>query len=159
SPDINESAGEGALLPAERAAKVDVLELFFDTGIILHEVAFPRGLPDTVSSFVIMKEQGAVRRAQAGEEPDVEISTADHLGELTTRWLPVPYQLSCPFAVQIFLAETGDGGVRGCLAIDTLEQQGSKGRHLDATLDEGRPFRALDKNEVASFFDHPETRE
>lgn len=173
SPDVNEGA-EGALLPTERAATIDVLELFFNTGIILHEVAFPRGLPDTVSGFMVMKGPGgapgapaapagpatlSVRRAQPGEEPDVEISAVDHLSELANRWLPVPYQLSCPFAVQIFLAETGGGGVRACLAVDTLEAQGSQGRHLDAAYDEGRPFRALDKSEVGSFFDHPETRE
>jgi hypothetical protein len=176
SPDVSESAGE-AVLPTQRAATVDVLELFFNTGIVLHEVAFPRGLPDTVSGFIVMKPGApgapggpaaapspgpstfSVRRAQAGEEPDVEISAVDHLGELTNRWLPVPYQLSCPFAVQIYLAETGGGGVRACMAVDTLAQQGAQGRHLDPAFDEGRPFRALDRNEVASFFDHPETRE
>ena len=159
-----EAAGEGA-----RAAQVDVLELFFNTGIVMHEVALPRGLPDVVSSFVVMKgEPGkaapgpqtfSVRRAQPGEEPDVEISAVDHLSELTNRWLPVPYQLSCPFTVQVFLAQTGGEGLRAVLAIDTLEQQGSQGRHLDAAYDEGRPFRALDRGEVGPFFDHPETRE
>lgn len=173
SPDVSESAGEG-VLPTQRAATVDVLELFFNTGIVLHEVAFPRGLPDTVSGFVVMKAGApgapqpgpttgpstfSVRRAQPGEEPDVELAAVDHLGELANRWLPVPYQLSCPFAAQIYLAETGGGGVRACMAVDTLEQTASQGRHLDAAFDEGRPFRALDKNEVAAFFDHPETRE
>src|SRR5262249_13616594 len=151
---------------SKASAEVSVLELFFNTGIILHEIAF-RSLPDTVSSFVVMQGQAqqtgpstfSVRRAQAGEEPDVEISAVDHLGELANRWLPVPFQLSCPFAVQIFLSETGGGGVRACMAIDTMEAQGSQGKHLDAAYDEGRPFRALDKAEVASFFDHPETRE
>jgi hypothetical protein len=177
SPDL-ESDGRGgsadAVLPAHRAAAVDVLELFFNTGIILHDVAMPRGLPDTVSSFIVMQPGGAgaaapkpgsgpstfsVRRANPGEDPDVEISAHDHLGELSNRWLPVPFQLSCPFAVQVFLAETGGGGVRAVMAVDTLEATGSGGRHLDASYDEGRPFRALDKTEVAQFFDHPETRE
>ena len=133
SPDLEADArGTGeAVLPAHRAATVDVLELFFDTGIILHDVAMPRGLPDSVSSFIVMQPGGAaggaaapkpsasgpggpstfsVRRANPGEEPDVEISAHDHLGELSNRWLPVPYQLSCPFAVQVFLAETGEIG-------------------------------------------------
>lgn len=178
SPDLDEAAGgTDSVLPAQRAAAVSVLELFFNTGIILHDVALPRGLPDTVSSFVLMQPGAApatgqrpsaptpvgatvsVRRANAGEEPDVEISAVDHLSELANRWLPVPYQLSCPFTVQIFLAETGGGGVRAVMAVDTFEQSGSGGRHLDGAYDEGRPFRALDKNEVAQFFDHAETRE
>src|SRR5437868_559068 len=140
SPDLDADQGRSAgdaVLPAHRAAVIDVLELFFNTGIILHDVAMPRGLPDTVSSFIVMQAGGgsggaggglgtatatakigsgpstlSVRRANAGEEPDVEISAHDHLGELSNRWLPVPYQLSCPFAVQVFLAETGGGGVR-----------------------------------------------
>jgi hypothetical protein len=176
SPDLGEdaSAEPRALTPGARAASVDVLELFFNTGIILHEVALPRGLPDVVSSFVVMKPSVtagtapaqatgpstlSVRRAQGGEEPDVEISAVDHLSELAGRWLPVPYQLSCPFTVQVFLAQTGGGGVRAVLAVDTFEAQGSQGRHLDAAYDEGRPFRALDKNETGQFFEHPETRE
>ena len=179
SPDLDADGRGGAgeaVLPSHRAATVDVLELFFNTGIILHDVALPRGLPDTVSSFIVMQAGGApgapaapkagvgpstfsVRRAAPGEDPDVEISAHDHLAELSNRWLPVPYQLSCPFTVQVFLAETGGGGVRAVMAVDTLEQQGSGGRHLDAAYDEGRPFRALDKTEVAQFFDHPETRE
>ena len=194
SPDDERGGALGeAVLPADRAANVEVLELFFNTGIILHDVAMPRGLPDTVSSFVIMNgpkpeatpkaaapalgAPGAaapappppaspsgpstfsVRRATAGEEPDVEISAHDHLAELSNRWLPVPYQLSCPFAVQVFLAETAGGGVRAVMAVDTLERQGAQGRHLDAAFDEGRPFRALDKTEVAQFFDHAEARD
>lgn len=183
SPDLETDARGGtgeAVLPQHRAATIDVLELFFNTGIVLHDVAMPRGLPDTVSSFIVMQPGGAaaaagspaparpsahgpstfsVRRANPGEDPDVEISAHDHLAELSNRWLPVPYQLSCPFAVQVFLAETGGGGVRAVMAVDTLEQTGSGGRHLDAAYDEGRPFRALDKAEVAQFFDHPETRE
>jgi len=181
SPDLDSvgNGNPGEALPSHRAAVVDVLELFFNTGIILHDVALPRGLPDTVSSFIVIKPGAtaaapataatpragttpatlSVRRANPGEEPDVEISAHDHLSELSNRWLPVPYQLSCPFAVQVFLAETPGGGVRAVLAVDTLEQQGSQGRHLDGQYDEGRPFRALDKVEVTQFFDHPETRE
>ncbi len=165
SPDL----GDTPLPELPRSASASVLELFFNTGIVLSEVALPRGLPDVVSSFVVMQGAGAspgrgpstfsVRRAQAGEEPDVEISAVDHLAELSNRWLPVPYQLSCPFAVQIFLSVTAARGVRAILAVDTFEQTGSGGRHLDATYDEGRPFRALDKSEVAQFLDHPETRE
>lgn len=174
SPDLADGpsrAGEAEITPGARAATVDVLELYFNTGIILHEVALPRGLPDVVSSFVVMKPpagaapaQGgpstlSVRRAQSGEEPDVEISAVDHLSELAGRWLPVPYQLSCPFAVQVFVAETGSGGVRAVMAVDTFEVRGSQGRHLDASFDEGRPFRALDKTEIGAFFEHGETRE
>lgn len=169
-PDLTEDAtGDAPRAPAGRAASVPVLELFFNTGIVFHEVALPRGLPDVVSSFIVMQPPGAatgggpptlsVRRAQPGEEPDIEISALDHLSELAGRWLPVPYQLSCPFAVQVYLARTSGGGARAVLAIDTLEAQGSQGRHLDATYDEGRPFRALDKGEVGAFFDHPEMRE
>ncbi len=196
SPDV----GEAAAHEGTRAPALDILELFFNTGIVFHEVPLPRGLPDVVSSFVLMKPPGtapaaprpgaqtkpqapgvlgappapppppapampagipptlSVRRAGPGEEPDVEISAVDHLSELSNRWFPVPYQLSCPFAVQVFLGNTG-GGLRAVLAIDTLEQHGSQGRHLDASFDEGRPFRPLDKNELGSFFDHPDTRE
>ncbi len=172
SPDLGDGpVGEHTVTAGGRAASVEVLELFFNTGIILHEVALPRGLPDVVSSFVVMPPPAgsapvhggpstlSVRRAQGGEEPDVEISAVEHLSELAGRWLPVPYQLSCPFAVQVFLAQTAAGGVRAVLAVDTLEAQGSQGRHLDAAYDEGRPFRALDKTEVGQFFEHTETRE
>jgi hypothetical protein len=106
SPDLESEARGGvgdAVLPAHRAASIDVLELFFNTGIILHDVAMPRGLPDTVSSFIVMQAGAgpggpsagkpgpggpstfSVRRANAGEEPDVEISAHDHLGELSNR--------------------------------------------------------------------------
>src|SRR3954469_3345315 len=109
SPDLETDARDGAgaaALPQHRAATVDVLELFFNTGIILHDVAMPRGLPDTVSSFIVMPAGGAsagaapltdprarvsttgpstlsVRRAGPGEDPDVEISAHDHLTELS----------------------------------------------------------------------------
>jgi len=173
SPDLGDGpVGDHrpGITPGARAATVEVLELFFNTGIILHEVALPRGLPDIVSSFMVMRPAGtpppeagpstlSVRRAQVGEEPDIEISAVDHLGELANRWLPVPYQLSCPFAVQVFLAPTGGAGVRAVLAVDTFEVTGSRGRHLDAAYDEGRPFRALDKTEIGQFLEHAETRE
>lgn len=168
----------------------EVVELFFNSGVVFHEVPLPFGLPDVVSSFMVMqtpsgaspqagaqagapaRPQGpaqkpaqkpggdswSVRRAQPGEDPDVEVSAVEHLGELGGRWLPVPYQLSCPFAVQVYLAQEGRG-VRALLAIDTLERKGAQGRVLDSALDEGRPFRALDKTEVASFFDLPDIRD
>ncbi len=143
-----------------------VLELFFDTGLVFHEVPLPNGLPDIVSGFMVMKDAvqrgGAdtfsVRRAAAGEEPDVEVSAVEHLSELMNRWLPVPYQLSCPYAVQVFLSGS-DEGVRAMLAIDTYAEPDSKGRHLDPKIDEGRPFRPLDRTEHAQFLDQTETRE
>ena len=153
-----------------RPTPVETLELFFNTGIVFHELAVD--LPDTVSSFCVMQTPGAapaqpgapvgtwsVRRAEPGEDPDIEISVVDHMGELSGRWLPVPYPLSNPFAVQIFLAQTAGGEHRAMLAVDTLEVQGSQGRYLDARYDEGRPFRALDKTELAAFLDHAETRD
>ncbi len=149
-----------------RPGEPETLELFFNTGIVYHEALLPPELPDVVSSFVIMKEtklgrEGVtVRRATGAEDPDVEISAVEHLPELSNRWLPVPYQLSCPHCVQIFLAPTGEGrGVRALLAVDTLEHADARGKHLDAALDEGRPFRPLEKDEHAGFIDHPETRE
>lgn len=171
TPDIDEglAAVSG---PAEEAATTPLVELFFDTGIILHEVALPRGLPDRVSSFVLMKPPAgpsspapgaappmvSVRRPSAGEDPDIELSAAEHLAEFTHRWLPVPYPLSCPFAVQVYLAH-GPTGLRAVMAIDTLQVAGSQGRHLDASFDEGRPFRAQNATEMASFLDLPEVRE
>lgn len=173
SPDLRDGSGpEPSVTIGSRAATLDVLELFFNTGIVFHEVAFPSGIPDIVSSFVVIHPPAttpgagapaptvSVRRATAGEEPDVEISAIEHLAELAGRWLPVPYQLSCPFAVQVHLAQTGTrSGLRAVLAVDTLEARGSQGRHLDAAYDAGRPFRALDKTELGSFFEHAETRE
>ncbi len=196
-------SGLGASAPS-----LEVLELFFNTGTIFHEVPCDGDLPDVVSSFCIMKDPAAppeaapppaasagkkvglggpaaapkitapasmparpttsvntskegfrVRRAEAGEEPDVEISCADHLPELSGRWLPVPYQLSNPHAVQVFLSAEGPRSARILLAVDTLERAGSQGRHLDAALDRDRPFRPLDKGDVGPFFDHPETRD
>src|SRR5262249_10345342 len=80
------------------AENTEILDLFFDPGIVFHEVALPAQLPDVVSSFVVMKDprggdRVGVRRAAAGEEPDVEVSALEHLNELGNRWLPVPYQL------------------------------------------------------------------
>lgn len=151
-----------------RPPSVETLELFFNTGIVFHELALD--IPDVVSSFCIMQGAGAatphgqvgtwsVRRAEPGEDPDVEISIVDHLGELGGRWLPVPYPFTNPFAVQIFLAQTASGEHRAMLAIDTLEVEGTDGRYLDARKDGGRPFRALDKLELNAFLDHSETRD
>lgn len=157
------------LSPPRSAAPVDasteVLELFFDTGVIFHEVTLPAPLPDLVSGFVVVKGEDeragvGVRRAEPGEEPDVEISALEHLPELTHRWLPLPYQLSCAHAVQIFLRQ-GDrpGQVRALLAVDTSSEEGAGGvRHLDPALDGGRPFRPLEKSELGAFLDHPATR-
>ena len=138
-----------------------VVELFFNTGIIFHEVALPDELPDLVSSFVIVQGDGgrdgySVRKAEVDEEPDVELSAIEHLPELSGRWLPFPYQLSCLHCVQIFL-QAGDQP-RLLMAIDTAEHSGAKGRHLDAAQDGGRPYPALSAS-AAGFLDHPDTRE
>src|SRR2546425_573243 len=124
-------------------ATTEVLELFFNTGVVFHEVTMPDEFPDVVAGFKVMKdaaggERYSVRRTDPGEEPDVEISVHDNLHELANRWVPVPYQLSCPYAVQLQLqlgAEGGGRGVRVLLAIDTLERQGAQQRHLDGALD------------------------
>ena len=42
---------------------------------------------------------------------------------------------------------------------DNKPVPGAQGRHLDVGLDEGRPFRPLEKDECSGFLDHPETRE
>lgn len=159
-----ESAGpasRGGAAPV--APSTEVLELFFDTGVIFHEVTLPAPLPDIVTGFVVVEGDErsgfSVRRADPGEEPDVEISAVEHLPELVNRWLPCPYQLSCLHCVQVFLS-MGDrpGQVRALLAIDTMEAEGSGGKHLDASADGGRPFRPLEKNELGAFLDHPVTR-
>lgn len=142
----------------------EVLELFFDTGVIFHEVTLPSPLPDRISGFVL--EQGedersgvGVRRAAPGEEPDVEISAVEHIPEVSHRWLPCPYQLSCLHCVQLYLAPgERPGQVRALLAIDTMAQEGSGGKHLDPGVDGGRPFRPLSKDEIGSFLGHPVTR-
>lgn len=142
----------------------EVLELFFDTGVIFHEVELPSPLPDLISGFVVVKgddeRSGAgVRRAEPGEEPDVEISAVEHLPELSQRWLPCPYQLSALHCVQLYLS-SGDraGQVRALLAVDTAQAESSAGKHLDAAVDGGRPFRPLAKNELGSFLGHSVTR-
>lgn len=142
----------------------EILELFFDTGVTYHEVALSAALPDLISGFVIVPGENeragdTVRRAEAGEEPDVEISAVEHLPELSGRWLPAPYQLSCLHCVQVYL-QPGErpGQVRVLLAIDTIQAEASKGRRLDAAVDGGRPFRPLDKNELGAFLGHAVTR-
>jgi hypothetical protein len=149
--------------PTALSPNLEVLELFFNTGIVFHEVARGAALPDTVSSFKLMADPRggdakAVRRAAPGEEPDVEISAADHLPMLTGHWFPVPYQLSNPFAVQLYLGPS-DRGVDLMLAVDTSELAGSKGQWLDAAFDENRPFRALNKDELGAFLEHAEVKE
>ena len=75
--DGSPRAGAGAA----QAASNEVLELFFDVGIVFHDLTL-KGLPDVVSGFKVMKDPAAahtgreaftVRRAEPGEEPDVEI--------------------------------------------------------------------------------------
>lgn len=168
--------GPGARRTTTLQASTAVLELFFGTGIVLHEVEVTGDLPDTVSSFVFIRPPGtdpsatpaqsgnpdwSVRRASPGEDPDIELSAADHIGELAGRWLPVPYQLSALHAVQVYLAPISGRprSARVLLAVDTTAKEGSRGQRLDPTLDEGRPFRPLEKAEVASFLDHPDTRD
>jgi hypothetical protein len=153
----------------------EVLELYFRTGTVFHDLDLGL-LPDTVSGFVRRPAPGvlgapaagggaevwSVARAPQGEEPEVEISALEAAEELSRRWIPVPYQLSAPHVVQLFLSPTEDGSYRAVLAIDTREAPataGMSGRLLDAALDEGRPFRPLERDECASFLDHPLTRE
>ncbi|WP_394832144.1 virulence factor SrfB [Pendulispora rubella] len=164
------SLGEDGKGPAEgvvarSSARIEpnagILELFFNTGVVYHEIELGSELPDTVSGFVLV--QGAagasVRRAGEGEKPTVEIAALEHIAELSNRWLPVPYQLSAPHAVQVFLSAEDARRPRILLAIDTLAYAGAAGRALDPQLDEGRPFRPLDRTELAAFLDHAETRE
>lgn len=168
--------GQGRASSAGPAPQADVLDVFFDTGIVFHEIG-PIDLPDVVASFVVMKTPGAaagpgtpapatdarVRRAAPGEDPDVEVSIIEHLSQLERRWLPLPYQLSAGHAVQVYLARTGSGRrgaqVKILLAVDTLAAEGTRGRFLDPQADAGRPFRPLDKDELGGFLDHPTTRE
>ncbi|NUO48485.1 MAG: hypothetical protein HOV80_06480 [Polyangiaceae bacterium] len=160
--------GSGPAKPAAAIAPAtqEVLELFFNTGIAYHPLVLPAELPDMVASFVVMKDpQGgqvvSVRRAAPAEDPDVEISILEHVGALSRIWIPVPYQLSCPHAVQIYLAPGGGrrGSVKAILAIDTLEHPDTKGRFLDRKLDEGRPFRPLEREETGGFLDQPVIKE
>lgn len=149
-----------------------ILELFFNTGVVYHEIELASDLPDTVSGFVLVQNPAtqtpggaagvagaSVRRAGEGEKPTVEIAALEHITELSNRWLPVPYQLSAPHAVQVFLSAEDVRRPRILLAIDTLAYVGAAGRALDPQLDEGRPFRPLDRTELAAFLDHAETRE
>ena len=89
SPDLEDGGGSGeAVLPAHRAASVDVLELFFNTGIILHDVAMPRGLPDTVSSFIVM--QAGAAGAGAGA-PKVSTTAPSRSGDRSSaRYATLP---------------------------------------------------------------------
>ncbi|MCC7535522.1 MAG: virulence factor SrfB [Deltaproteobacteria bacterium] len=142
----------------------EVLELFFDTGVVFHEVALPTPLPDLISGFKVVpggdeRTGHSVRRAVAGEEPDVEISALEHLPELAGRWLPLPYQLSCLHCVQVYL-QPGDraGSARALLAIDTQSRADNGGRHLDPGIDGGRPFAPLERTELGAFLDHAVTR-
>src|SRR5512147_1381006 len=120
STTAGRASGEQRLEPSS-----EVLELFFDTGVVYHEVALPTPLPDLISGFKVIQggdeRQGfSVRRAAEGEEPDVEISALEHLPELAGRWLPLPYQLSCLHCVQLFLQIGERGGqARAMMAIDT----------------------------------------
>src|SRR5579859_3160153 len=87
---VSLESGEGPKRGSSaREPSQDVLELFFNTGIVFHELGACE-LPDIVSGFVVMQE-GGVRRAAPGEEPDVEVSAVEHVAELSHRWLPVPY--------------------------------------------------------------------
>ncbi|HHH29663.1 MAG TPA: hypothetical protein ENK57_15130, partial [Polyangiaceae bacterium] len=150
--------------PAIVEPSTEVLELFFNTGVVFHQVALPSPLPDLITGFVIVpgdseRTGDSVRRAEPGEDPDVEISAVEHLPELQGRWLPCPYQLSCAHAVQVFLqAGARAGEVKALLAIDTTQADDGRGRHLDSNIDAGRPFRPLEKNELGSFLSHPVTR-
>jgi hypothetical protein len=150
------------------AASNEIVDLFFNTGVVFHEVTLSGDLPDIVSGFVLVKKPAdgssgagdvSVRRTAPGEEPHVEVSALEHIGEFSRRWVPVPYQLSCRHAVQVWMAAERPRSPRIVLAIDTREVAGARGRHLDAALDADRAFRPIDKREFASFLDHPVTRE
>lgn len=141
----------------------ETVEFFFNSGVVFHELG-EVDVPDTVAGFLVVKdptsgEVSGVRRAAAGEESHVEISAIDHVSELAPYWLPVPYQLSCAFCVQARLMPDAEGNLRAVMAIDTCERQGSAGRRLDATLDEGRAFRPLDRNEIGALLENEEMRE
>ena len=152
-------------LRAPRAASTEVVDLFFNTGVVFHEVALAarsarhRQRLRPRQATPPARARPGVRRAAPGEDPDVEVSALEHFAELAGRWLPVPYQLSCPHAVQVWLAGDDPTAPRVLLAVDTLERPQAGGRHLDASLDEGRPFRPLEKEEHGAFLDHAETRD
>jgi hypothetical protein len=157
--------GSGAASRPSQAVvqpSTEVLDFFFNTGVIHHEVPLATPFPDFIAGYKVVESADqragfAVRRAKADEEPDVEISALEHLPELSNRWLPCPYQFSCATAVQVYLRPDGRN-VRVLLAIDTLESSASDGRHLDAALDAGRPYRPLDASELGSFLDEPMVR-
>jgi hypothetical protein len=140
------------------AFNLETVELFFNTGIIAHEVALAQGLPDLIVGFVRLPQGGNMRRATSGEEPDLEISPLDHLAQFSGQWLPIPYQVSAPFAVQAYLQPGSNGTLRLLLAFDTLEYAQSAGKALDASLDAGRPFRALASDEIGGFLELPDSR-
>jgi len=161
-----DQAGSAPGRPSAQAleASSEVVELFFNTGVVYHEVELPGRLPDLIVGFCVEESSDEragfrVRRAEPHEDPDIEISALEHLPELSGLWLPCPYQLSAPHCVQLSLLP-GDrpGSARAMLAIDTLEVQGSEGRHLDASLDAGRPYRPLGAQELGGFLSHPVTR-
>lgn len=143
------------------SATPEVVELFFNTGIIHHEVPLPDELPDVISSFVVRDGEGregfTVRAAKPEEEPDVELSAIEHVPEMSGRWLPFPYHLSCQHCVQIYLS--GGQSPRLLMAVDTMELADAQGRVLDAKIDAGRPYPPLSSTTAGDFLDHPETRE
>jgi len=159
---LNDGEGRSARRKPVQATS-EVIDLFFNTGVIHHELVLDEGLPDHIVGFKVEKgadNQGfRVRAAEPGEDPEVEVAPVEHVAELSNRWLPIPYQLSCPLAVQVRIAVSGRRGIRLLLAIDTLEAAGNGGKHLDGALDAGRPFRPLEKGELGAFLDHPEARE
>lgn len=142
------------MLPEEPGG--DTVELFFNTGVVYHEVALLAPPADKIAGFVYT-DGGGFRVAQDWEEPDIEFAVLEILGAFTRRWLPIPYQLSCPLCVQVFLSEDlvsppAGGPARLLLAVDTAEQTDSGGIHLDGRLDAYRPFRALTQGELDDFF-------
>ncbi len=161
---VSLSGGAGESKRAEGGARYadTTLELFFNTGVVFHELG-EVDVPDTVAGFLVVKEPTGevrgVRRAAAGEEPHVEISAIDHAAELAPYWLPVPYQLSNAFAVQARGMPDAEGRMRAIMAVDTLERPGAGGRALDAALDEGRAFAPLDRTKIGTILEHEEMRE
>ncbi len=167
------SLGGGSASTASRVsrgAKVvesdEVLELFFDVGIVFHDVSVV--IPDAMVGFVpldrsVPAEKSAVRRAEPGEDADIEIPLADALTDLAGRWIPIPYPLSNPLAAQLWIDPLSeDGSLRAVLAVDTTSATGGvaengaalpSGKLLDPVIDAGRPYRALGKGEIGPFLD------
>jgi len=140
------------------ASSEETLELFFNSGIIYQEISLPPELPEVIAGYKLLEEpaEGAVpriRRASGAEDPDVELSAIEQLGELANRWLPVPYPTSCATAIQVFLAPTGRGGLRALMAIDTLAAPGTKGRHFDPEVDAGRPYGPMGREDIPGFWE------